>query len=172
MTMLFEICFTLLICAGCSLAWGILNFGRVARSPFLIAVVGLAICASGFFIQTQIHRAESIPAWLAQKIPFFSVDHAVLKFFNKLVEVIIYAVGGGIIASGFLLRAQLRFAQERKAQIEVKEKTEERIAQFEQRLTSLSGDASDEKFEVIFELLKKQRNKLEKTTHILKAMGE
>ncbi|KVE72455.1 hypothetical protein [Burkholderia vietnamiensis] len=170
--MLLVICYTLFICIGCSLVWRILDFGCVARSPFLIAVVGMAICASGFFIQTQIHQSEGVPTWLAEKVPLFSVDHAVLDFFNKLVEVIIYAVGGGVIASALLLRAQFRFAQERNLQIENKACTEERITQLEHRLTVLPADDDSGQFEAIFTLLKKQKKRLEKTTRILRVMGE
>jgi hypothetical protein len=168
---LIPICYTLLICIGCSLVWRTLDIGYVARSPFLIAVVGLAICASGLFIQTQIHQSEGIPAWIAKKIPLLSVDHAVLEFFDKLVDVVIYAVGGGVIASALLLRAQFRFAQEKSAQTEIKEQTEERIVQFKRRLASSSGDASDEPHEALIERLVKQKKKLEKTKRILRAMG-
>jgi len=107
--MLLLMIFILLILMGCSLVWVILDYAWVARSPFRIAAVGVLICASGFFIQTQILHTETIPTWVVQKIPLLSVDHAVLEFFNKLIDVVIYAVGGGVIASALFLRAQLRF---------------------------------------------------------------
>lgn len=164
---------------GCNLVWGILDFAWIARSPFRIAAVGLFTCASGFFIQTQIHHTETLPAWVLQKIPMLSVDHAVLKFFDKLVDVVIYAAGGGIVASALFLRAQLRFEQERREQTEIKEHSNQRIVQLERDLKFLEADARiqgvdnvQQRRDAILRILGRYENKLEKANRILKGMGE
>jgi hypothetical protein len=164
--------YAVFIMIGCSLVWRILDFPRVARSPFLIAIVGLLICASGFFLQTEIHHSEHVSAWVAAHVPLLSADPAALTFFNKLVEMVVYAVGGGVVSSALLLRAQLRFAQDKIWQAEIKSQTEERITRYKDRLASLPPDAEEDQREALLQILLKQRKKLEKTTHILKSMGE
>jgi DNA-binding MarR family transcriptional regulator len=177
--MLFLITFIPFLLIGCNLVWGILDFAWVARSPFRIAAVGLFTCASGFFIQTQIHSAENLPALIAHKIPMLSIDHAVLELFNKLVDVVIYAAGGGIIASALFLRAQLRFKQEQREQTEIKEHTHRRIAELERNLKFLEADAlihgvanTEQQRSTILSILGRYEKRLKEANRILKAMGE
>lgn len=176
--MLLSMIFIMLILISCSLVWMILDYAWVARSPFRIAAVGLFICASGFFIQTQIHLTEAIPTWVVQKIPLLSVDLTVLEFFDKLVDVVIYAVGGGIIASALFLRAQLRFEQERRAQTKIKARANQMIAELEHDLKFLEADTHiqgidnvQQKRDGILRSLNRHENKLEKANRILAAMG-
>ncbi|MDN7180730.1 hypothetical protein M0D69_22565 [Caballeronia sp. SEWSISQ10-4 2] len=175
---LFLMTFAPFLLIGCNLVWGILDFAWVARSPFRIAAVGLFTCASGFFIQTQVHHTENLPAWFIQKIPIFSVDHAVLAFFDKLVDVVIYAAGGGIVASALFLRAQLRFEQERREQTEIKEHTNQWIVKLERDLKFVEADARIEGIDnaqrrrsAILRTLGRYEKKLERANRILKAMG-
>ncbi|MGK8203321.1 hypothetical protein ACRS8P_27060 [Burkholderia cenocepacia] len=163
--------------SGCGLVWGILGSAWIARSAFRIAAVGLFTCASGFFIQTQIHHTEALPAWVAQKISMLSVDRVVLEFFNKLVDVVVYAADGGIVASALFLRAQLRFEQERREQTEIKEHVSQRIKELERDLKFLEADARiqgrdnvRQRHDVILRMLWRYENKLEKADRILAAM--
>lgn len=177
--MLLPMIFILLLLIGCSLVWTVLGYAWVARSPFRIAFVGLFICASGFFIQTQILHTEAIPTWVVQKIPLLSVDHAVLEFFDKLVNVVIYAVGGGIVASALFLRTQLRFEQERREQTKIKEHANRVIAELERALKFLEADACiqgidnvQQRRDAIQRRLDRHESKLEKANRILSTMGE
>ncbi|HEF4840263.1 TPA: hypothetical protein SAO52_005052 [Burkholderia vietnamiensis] len=162
---------------GCSLVWGILGSAWIARSPFRIAAVGLFTCASGFFIQTQIHHTEALPTWVVQKIPMLSIDRAVLEFFNKLVDVVIYAAGGGIVASALFLRTQLRFEQERREQTKIKEHVGRRIKELERDLKFLEADARLQgrdnvlqRHDAILRMLARYENRLEKADRILADM--
>ena len=177
--MLFLMTFIPFLFLGCNLVWGVLDFAWVARSPFRIAAVGLFTCASGFFIQTQIHSTENLPVWVVQKIPMFSVDHAVLEFFNKIIEVVIYAAGGGVIASAMFLRAQLRFKQELREQTEIKAHTHRRIVELERDLKFLEADAlihgianAEQRRSAILRMLGRYEKRLKEANRILKAMGE
>ncbi|MBB6587265.1 hypothetical protein PP715_21300 [Ralstonia solanacearum] len=164
---------------GCHLVWLILGSARVSRSPLLIAAVGLLTCAIGFFAQTHIHHAEALPAWFLQKMPAFAVDHAVLDFFDKLVNVVIYAAGGGIISSALFLRTQMRFAQERREQIEIREHANQRIMELERDLGSLEvdertqeADSVQQRRSAILRVWRRHKDELKKANRILKAMGE
>lgn len=177
--MLFLTTFVPFLFTGCSLVWGILGSAWIARSPFRIAAVGLFTCASGFFIQTQIHHTEALPAWLLQRIPILSIDHAVLEFFDKLVDVVIYPAGGGVVASALFLRAQLSFKQERREQMEIKGYINQRIKELECDLKFLEADARihgidnvQQRRDAILRMLDRYENKLEKANRILTAMRE
>ncbi|KWF02069.1 hypothetical protein WT55_29475 [Burkholderia pseudomultivorans] len=106
-----------------------------------------------------------------------SVDRVVLEFFNKLVDVVIYAAGGGIVASALFLRAQLRFEQERREQTEIKEHVSQRIKELERDLKFLEADARiqgrdnvRQRHDAILRMLWRYENKLEKADRILAAM--
>lgn len=177
--MIFLLTFAPLFFVGCSLVWGVLDLPWIARSPFRIAAVGLLTCASGFFLQTQIHHAESLPVWFTQRVPLFSVDHDLLEFFNKLVDVLIYAVGAGVVASALFLRAQLRFEQERRDQIEVGENSVRKISALSRDLKFVEADAlvqgadnSRQRRAAILKMLDRYQNKLDQANRILKAMGK
>ncbi|NMV41637.1 hypothetical protein [Ralstonia insidiosa] len=168
-----------LLLFGCHLIWLILGYAWIARSPLRIAVVGLLTCALGFFVQTQIHHAEALPAWFLQKVPVFSVDHAVLEFVDKLVNVVIYATGGGIISSALFLRTQMRFAQEQREQIETREHANQMLMDLERRLSALEAEGTDQetddlqrKRSAILRTWHRHKDELKKANRILKAMGE
>lgn len=177
--MIFLLTFVPLLFAGCSLVWGVLDFPWVARSPSRIAAVGLFTCASGFFFQTQIHHTEGLPAWLTQRIPLFAVNHDMLEFFDKLVDVLIYAVGAGVVASAFFLRTQLRFEQERCEHAEICENAKRKIEELERDLKFVEADAllhgagnAKQRRTAILRMLDRYENKFEKSNRILKAMGK
>lgn len=177
--MIFLLTFVPMLFIGCSLVWGILDFPWVARSPFRIAAVGLFTCVSGFFFQTQIHHTENLPVWLTQKVPLFSVDHDVLEFFDKLVDVLIYAVGAGVVASALFLRAQLRFEQERREQTEISENARRKVVELERDLKFVEADAllhgvdnARQRRAAILRILDRYEGKLDKSSRILKAMGK
>jgi hypothetical protein len=162
---------------GANLAWGILNLGSVARSPLRISLVGLAICASGFFLQTQVHRMEHVPASFVVAFPFFSASRDTLDFINKMTEVVIYAVGGGIITSALVLRAQLRFQREIKEQEENKIEAIANIEQLERDLKFADADArirkidSEQQISQILISLELQEKKLKAANRILRSAG-
>jgi len=175
---IFLLTFVPLIFIGCSLVWGVLDFPWVARSPFRIAAVGLFTCASGFYFQTQIHNVESLPVWLTQRVPLFSVNHDVLEFFDKLVDTLVYAVGAGVVTSALFLRAQMRFEQERREQTETSENSSLKIAELERDLRFVDADAllhgvdnAEQRRAAIFRMLDRHRKEVDKANRILKGMG-
>lgn len=112
-------------------------------------------------------------------MPAFAVDHAVLDFFDKLVNVVIYAAGGGIISSALFLRTQMRFAQERREQIEIREHANQRIMELERDLGSLEvdertqeADSVQQRRSAILRVWRRHKDELKKANRILKAMGE
>lgn len=170
--------YILFIFIGCSLVWRTLDFAWIARSPFRIAAVGLVSCAFGFYLQLQVHRAESIPASVLLKIPLLAVDHDALIFIDRLVDVVVYAVGAGIIASAFFLRTQLRFEKEKRNQLKIQENSSRNIAELEQDLKFVDVDVkiyrrgtAQERRELLFRIIKRERRTLEKSTRILEKMG-
>jgi hypothetical protein len=165
------------ILTGGHLAWLILNSGRVARSPLYISLVGLAICASGFFLQTQVHRMEMVPTWFSDKYPFFSASHDTLDLIKKMIEVIIYAVGSGVIASAMVLRAQLRLQLEIRDQEENRREAIAFIEELKRNLKFAEADARLMKIDVeqrirdVLKALDIYKKKLKDADRILRSVG-
>lgn len=164
---------------GFHLIWMILGEPWVARSPFRIAVVGLLICALGLFFQTQLHHAEGIPEWLGRKYPVFSVNHDFIDVFKKFVDVVVYAAGGGVIASALFTRTQFCFQREQREQVKIRSDVSREISELEWDLRFLEADALinrvgnvQERRDAILRILGRCEDKLERANRILKVMGE
>ncbi|WP_321955771.1 hypothetical protein [Burkholderia cenocepacia] len=164
---------------GFHFIWGILGEPWVVRSPFRIVIVGLLICALGLFFQEQLHHAEGVPEWLGKKYPIFYVNRDFLDVFKKFVDVVVYAAGGGVIASALFTRAQLCFQQEQREQVKIKHDILKEINELKWDLRFLEADALinrvgnvQERREAILRILGRCEEKLERANRILKVMGE
>lgn len=175
--MYFVFFYIMFFVVSCSLVWSALGFDRVSRSPGRIALVGLFICGVGFLIQVQVHQTEAIHDWMA-KIPIFEVDHSKLEFISKFIDVVVYAAGGGVIASALILRTQACFERQKWEQQDIRERAVHYMEEHKRALKFLQADALiygiadvDTRRELLITLTERERHKFRKANRILKSMG-
>ncbi|MEM5343387.1 hypothetical protein [Paraburkholderia azotifigens] len=90
--------FLLQACLLGTLAWNFFD-DAMGRSPLRMVVVGMVLCITGIGLGTSIANFEGV--WL------FSNEHNKLELVSQLINVVITAAGGNVLASGLVLRADM-----------------------------------------------------------------
>ncbi|SOE92690.1 hypothetical protein SAMN05414139_05447 [Burkholderia sp. D7] len=72
---------------------------KMGRTPLRMACVGLVLCAAGIFLGASIANFEGTN--------LFRSEHAQLELVGQLINVVITAAGGNILASALVLRADI-----------------------------------------------------------------
>ncbi|ABE35791.1 hypothetical protein DR64_5497 [Paraburkholderia xenovorans LB400] len=115
-----------------SAVWSFFN-DKMGRSPGRMALVGFFLCGTGIWYGLSIANFEASH--------LFSAEQGGLQLVGQLVNVVITAAGGNIIASALVLRAELASARARaKAQRKV-QATRTRISELQRTLKFLELDS-------------------------------
>lgn len=152
-----------------SAVWSFFN-DKMGRSPGRMALVGLLLCGTGIWFGLSIANFETSK--------LFNAELGGLQLVSQLVNVVITAAGGNIIASALVLRAELASARARTKTQRTLQATRTRIVELQRTLKFLRLDASfltpesvDERRATLIHVIEREEKEYWKADKVLQDLG-